>query len=132
MDSLSLKCPLCCDETFSSHDSLKYHLLSLIENLICPACDKTFYNLYHLTDHLGRECRDQDTDNLPKDNYTDQENVQENIELVVPKVEMFETEENYFCHMCNFNISSIEEHLSSCHQGEEIIMVRKFITKRCS
>lgn len=134
METSTLKCPLCCEETFSSHHALKYHILSLTENLLCPACDKRFYNLYDLTDHLGRECKDQNTE---YDQITDEKPIEENfkqpiqnktddiqMEKLIPKCEVVENEEeSYFCHMCNINILSVEEHLSQYHQGEEIIMV---------
>lgn len=135
MESCTLKCPLCCEETFSSHHALKYHILSLTENLMCPACDKRFYNLYDLTDHLGRECKDINTEyiennenkhyieeDLKKSNENNLDNT--TIQLLTPKVEVAENEEDtYFCHMCNINILSVEEHLEQYHQGEDIIMV---------
>lgn len=50
---LKLECPLCCNETFNSHDSLKYHLLSIIDNLLCPSCGQRFEKIHDLADHLG-------------------------------------------------------------------------------
>lgn len=127
METLSLKCPLCCDETFSSHDSLKYHILSLTENLLCSACDKRFYNLYDLTDHLGNKCKIKNLENLSSNIENESEpQASENItsELLQPKVETTVNDgETYFCHMCNINILSVEEHLEHYHQGEDIIMV---------
>lgn len=58
MGSLLLDCPLCCSETFTCHNSLKYHLLSISDNLICPACDKRFEKIFDLAMHLGRQCID--------------------------------------------------------------------------
>lgn len=58
MGSLLLECPLCCSEKFSSHHSLKYHLLSIIDNLICPACSTRFDKILDLAEHLGRECHE--------------------------------------------------------------------------
>lgn len=135
MDTSLLRCPLCCEETFPSHDALKYHILSLTENLLCPACDKRFYNLYDLTDHLGRECNEQNMDSvsnkiengrdtLAKPIKVNESSENTSLELLTPKVEGTENEEEtYFCHMCNINILSVEEHLEQYHQGEEIIMV---------
>ncbi|XP_030759191.1 zinc finger protein 2-like [Sitophilus oryzae] len=62
MAPLALNCPLCCNETFPSHVSLKYHLLSMIDNLFCPSCNERCDDLMDLADHLGRECT-----NLPKE-----------------------------------------------------------------
>lgn len=135
MEASSLKCPLCCEETFSSHHALKYHILSLTENLLCPACDKRFYNLYDLTDHLGRGCKEQDAEYVSntevkthiEDNFkqpTQNKSDDTSFEKIIPKVEVVgNEEESYFCHMCNINILSVEEHLEQYHQGEEIIMV---------
>lgn len=130
MDTSSLKCPLCCEETFPSPESLKYHILSLTENLLCPSCDKRFYNLYDLTEHLGRRCTDHNVDESAQERSTNVEDSgKTTFERLIPKVEVVEnedaqTEETYFCHVCNINILSIQEHLENCHQGEEIIVVR--------
>lgn len=137
MMDISLKCPLCCEESFPSHSSLKYHILSLTENLVCPACDKRFYNIYELTDHLGRgceDCKDDIVDNVLECVAVEFESVSKTSEmnpvkglqneLIVPKSEKLEIEEDtYFCHVCNINIISVEEHLQQYHQGEDIIMV---------
>lgn len=58
MGTLQLHCPLCCSETFSCHNSLKYHLLSISENLICPSCGKRFERIFDLAMHLGNQCVD--------------------------------------------------------------------------
>lgn len=131
MDSLTLKCPLCCEETFTSHQSLKYHILSITENLFCPSCDKRFYNLSDLTEHLGRECTDENSDvisNNKRDLCKNEKSLPNESSsfsgvTLVPKVEVKGEEETYFCHMCNIDILSVEDHLSEFHQGEEIIMV---------
>lgn len=134
MESLTLKCPLCCEETFSSHQSLKYHILSLTENLFCPSCDKRFYNLCDLTDHLGRECKEipedisnqissRDVSSTNPKKYLQNEINSSPGDANLPKTEIKNEEETYFCHMCNINILSVEDHLSEYHQGEDIIMV---------
>lgn len=53
---LKLNCPLCCNETFSSIDSLKYHLLSLVENIFCPNCSDRFEDIQKLIQHLDEDC----------------------------------------------------------------------------
>lgn len=67
MTSKTLECPLCCNEVFTSHSSLKYHLLSMIENLTCPACSKRFEKILDLAEHLGRECNDDEDGNSNED-----------------------------------------------------------------
>ncbi|CAG9817606.1 unnamed protein product [Phaedon cochleariae] len=67
MSTLSLKCPLCCDEQFSSYDSLKYHILAVVENVLCPACNMRFENVLELAEHVGRECKEKDDVSTPVD-----------------------------------------------------------------
>ncbi|GJQ80970.1 hypothetical protein Trydic_g4787 [Trypoxylus dichotomus] len=64
MTSKTLQCPLCCNEEFTSYSSLKYHLLSIIDNLTCPACSKRFDKILDLAEHLGRECHDSNENDL--------------------------------------------------------------------
>lgn len=56
MGTLSLECPLCCNEKFTSFHSLKYHLLRIVDNLNCSSCSKKFTNVRELIDHLDLEC----------------------------------------------------------------------------
>lgn len=56
MGSLNFDCPLCCNESFSSQQSLRYHLLSIIDNLRCSICTKRFDSIYELAKHLDGEC----------------------------------------------------------------------------
>ncbi|XP_016837124.1 zinc finger protein 813 [Nasonia vitripennis] len=52
MGSLSLTCPMCCGETFNNSESLKYHLLSITDNLYCPGCSIRTYSMAALIQHL--------------------------------------------------------------------------------
>ncbi|KAG5877630.1 hypothetical protein JTB14_030028 [Gonioctena quinquepunctata] len=141
MDTLSLKCPLCCEETFSSHHSLKYHILSITDNLLCPACNMRFENILDLAEHLGRECKDKETENItttPTENIKDisppgNGNLTSNID-VIEKVEPLKNatgknktnEDNeclmYMCMMCDAHFPSIEDHLEKYHDGEEVVL----------
>lgn len=56
MGSLQFDCPLCCNETFTSQQSLRYHLLSIIDNLRCTVCSSRFDTIYELAKHLDGEC----------------------------------------------------------------------------
>lgn len=58
MGSLQLDCPLCCNETFTSQQSLKYHLLSIIDNILCTICSSRFETIYELAQHLDENCRE--------------------------------------------------------------------------
>lgn len=58
MGSLQLECPLCCNEIFEDKQALKYHLLSFVDNIICPACDKRCQTVLDLAEHLGNDCCD--------------------------------------------------------------------------
>ncbi|XP_033209820.1 zinc finger protein 23-like isoform X2 [Belonocnema kinseyi] len=52
MGSLTLDCPLCCGETFHNPQSLKYHLLSMTDNLYCPGCSERLDSVLALIRHL--------------------------------------------------------------------------------
>lgn len=51
-----LVCPLCCDEKFSNQLSLRYHLLSITDNVYCPDCCQRFDSILQLADHLDGMC----------------------------------------------------------------------------
>lgn len=53
----TLVCPLCCDEEFSNQLSLRYHLLSITDNVYCPECSQRFDSILQLADHLDGTCR---------------------------------------------------------------------------
>jgi hypothetical protein len=52
----TLVCPLCCDEEFSNQLSLRYHLLSITDNVYCPECCQRFDSILQLADHLDGMC----------------------------------------------------------------------------
>ncbi|XP_071564758.1 uncharacterized protein [Temnothorax nylanderi] len=52
MGSINLICPMCCGETFNNPQSLKYHLLSLTDNLYCPGCSQRSDSVTALIQHL--------------------------------------------------------------------------------
>ncbi|CAL7933393.1 unnamed protein product [Xylocopa violacea] len=54
MGSLNLICPMCCGETFNNPQSLKYHLLSMTDNLYCPGCSQRSDSVMALIQHLDR------------------------------------------------------------------------------
>lgn len=59
MGTLQLNCPLCCNESFTSYETLKCHLINVYENLKCSVCDKKCENLFELIEHIGRESCDE-------------------------------------------------------------------------
>lgn len=60
MGDLSLKCPLCCNQTFDSKLSLIEHLANILTNLTCPICDNKWSSLAHLIEHLNLDdCQSQ-------------------------------------------------------------------------
>lgn len=135
MGTLRLNCPLCCTETFSSHKSLKYHLLSISDNLICPSCNKRFDNILDLAMHIGRECGDVEIEDVPDtpSTFIKVEEIYENVlepedpdlnesntELVDKQVE--DSEDLYFCSSCDINFASVEDHLNEFHQGHEVMI----------
>ena len=52
----TLVCPLCCDEEFSNQLSLRYHLLSITDNVYCPECCQRFDSILQLAEHLDGMC----------------------------------------------------------------------------
>ncbi|PNF16164.1 hypothetical protein B7P43_G01101 [Cryptotermes secundus] len=52
----TLVCPLCCNEKFSNQLSLRYHLLSVTDNVYCPECSQRFDSILQLADHLNGMC----------------------------------------------------------------------------
>lgn len=54
MGTLNLVCPMCCGETFNNPQSLKYHLLSITDNLYCPGCSQRFDSVAILIQHLDK------------------------------------------------------------------------------
>lgn len=54
VQAVQLDCPLCCNESFTSHDALKYHLLSIVDNLLCPVCGQRYEKLHELAEHIGK------------------------------------------------------------------------------
>ena len=52
MGTLNLVCPMCCGETFDNSQSLKYHLLSMTDNLYCPNCAERSDSVSALIQHL--------------------------------------------------------------------------------
>ncbi|XP_032676793.1 zinc finger protein 208-like isoform X2 [Odontomachus brunneus] len=54
MGSLNLVCPMCCGETFNNPQSLKYHLLSITDNLYCPGCSQRSDSVTALIQHLDK------------------------------------------------------------------------------
>ncbi|CAH2093006.1 unnamed protein product [Euphydryas editha] len=47
-----LYCPLCCNATFDSKQSLIEHISIITSNLICPLCSSRLSSVEQLTDHL--------------------------------------------------------------------------------
>lgn len=54
MGSSILVCPMCCGETFNNSQSLKYHLLSMTDNLYCPSCSQRTDSVTALIQHLDK------------------------------------------------------------------------------
>ncbi|XP_034951287.1 oocyte zinc finger protein XlCOF6-like isoform X2 [Chelonus insularis] len=54
MGSSVLVCPMCCGETFNNSQSLKYHLLSMTDNLYCPSCSQRSDSIAALIQHLDK------------------------------------------------------------------------------
>lgn len=61
-----LKCPLCCDKTFSSKSELIDHLANILGTLSCPICSNKWSSIGHLIEHLSLDnCYPDNTANTP-------------------------------------------------------------------
>lgn len=154
MGSLSLECPLCCTEKFPSFHSLKYHLLSIVDNLICSSCNERFSNVRELIDHLDMECcGNKKVQSTVKKEETDMEEAIEKTVLAkallkkpeeetameeTSTVEMIEadtddeetTAELYECSTCQVQFASIEDHIREFHAGSEVVIQVSFIYEK--
>uniref|UniRef100_A0A336LHU7 CSON011434 protein n=1 Tax=Culicoides sonorensis TaxID=179676 RepID=A0A336LHU7_CULSO len=68
-NSFSLACPLCCQTTFKSVESLKINLMKVVSGpLKCPICEEVVFGLDKLTLHLfahSLSSEDQSTESKP-------------------------------------------------------------------
>lgn len=93
-----LTCPLCCNETFVSHNSLKTHILQIvdhIDNLACPSCNEKCADLLDLADHLGRECINLSTNQ--KENLSPRKRRNEHDAAQIPDLSKVKTEVSDVC-----------------------------------
>jgi hypothetical protein len=94
----TLVCPLCCDEEFSNQLSLRYHLLSITDNVYCPECSERFDSIHQLADHLDGMCGKADLMNNDEECTpgSDMINVEERIEeekMMIHEGEVPQTED---------------------------------------
>lgn len=55
MGGQPLNCPVCCNKTFNSKQSLIEHLTHALENVYCPVCNYKCTSLPHLVEHLAQD-----------------------------------------------------------------------------
>ncbi|XP_050549898.1 zinc finger protein 3 homolog isoform X4 [Spodoptera frugiperda] len=68
MEGQPLKCPLCCNTTFNSKQSLVEHLSNSLKIISCPLCDYKSPSLPHLIEHLSQESCQSESNILNKIN----------------------------------------------------------------
>lgn len=69
---------MCCGETFNNPQSLKYHLLSMTDNLYCPGCSQRSDSVMALIQHLDRcGCTESETTLAESNREQEQESQQE-------------------------------------------------------
>lgn len=160
MGSLQYDCPLCCSESFSSQQLLRYHLLGIIDNLRCTVCSSRFDSIYDLAQHLDGDCNvkaansilfeevqikiEQDDSNSnditnsilakallsPKKNSLQVKNTDEGlVEVEGEENELQEISQNdeneedfYSCSSCGVSFTSIAEHISKYHAGQDVVV----------
>ena len=79
----TLTCPLCCEDEFADKFALRYHLLSIIDNVYCPQCSQRFDSIMQLVKHLDGVCGGVDGDKL--ETHCDKENKM-NMEHCTPEI----------------------------------------------
>lgn len=146
MGSLTLECPLCCTEKFNSLHGLKYHLLSIMDNLTCSSCNEKFDSVRKLIDHLDLECcgnkegnpvvKNEGVDNtegksilakaLLKNQQGEEQMEEETISVNAEMEELEDSEDGdeglYECSTCQVQFESIEEHIKEFHAGTEVVI----------
>lgn len=55
MGGQPLNCPLCCNTTFASKQSLLEHLTNALDNVYCPVCNYKCTSLPQLVEHLSQD-----------------------------------------------------------------------------
>lgn len=70
MDETSLKCPLCCEESFDSLRSLKMHISDVLNKLECPICKGNFNAFENFAQHLleCEVCESENTESINDSN----------------------------------------------------------------
>lgn len=143
MVSISVQCPLCCTEEFSSLHSLKYHLLDVMENLKCSLCNEKFHGVRDLIVHLDG-CEKKNKKNatgedieesleksilakalLKKPGEEPMEEESENVLVTAEEVDDSDAEDGellYECSTCQLQFASVEEHIKEFHAGTEVVL----------
>jgi hypothetical protein len=114
----TLVCPLCCNEKFSNQLSLRYHLLSVTDNVYCPECNQRFDSILQLADHLNGMCGKEEFASSSEE-YASTEDIIEEERMVIHEGQTHEAEVT--------ELSNSEEMNSDFHEVRHIF-VRDFAT----
>ncbi|XP_012275812.1 zinc finger protein 2 isoform X2 [Orussus abietinus] len=96
MGSLHLVCPMCCGETFDDSQSLKYHLLSMTDNLYCPGCSQRSDSVMALIQHLDRCGQEPDLkQSLDSENKPQEEHSLQNENNVLVETHVGQIDESF-------------------------------------
>lgn len=98
----TLVCPLCCNEKFSNQLSLRYHLLSVTDNVYCPECNQRFDSILQLADHLNGMCGEAEFVSK-SERYTPTEDITEEERVVVHEGKTHEAEVTELSNSENMN-----------------------------
>ncbi|KAJ9579515.1 hypothetical protein L9F63_004834, partial [Diploptera punctata] len=125
----TLICPLCCNEEFSNQLSLKYHLLSITDNMYCPECSKRFDSILQLANHLDGTCGITGNTCKREEELTEEENTQEEENLiehelseslqqneVIHQIDNQEKSEDLFNNQEKIAIFPFEKQMASCEE----------------
>lgn len=79
---------MCCGETFNNPQSLKYHLLSMTDNLYCPGCSQRSDSVMALIQHLDRCGQSVESEASSESKHDPEEDVQQESQPVDTEVLM--------------------------------------------
>ncbi|XP_022823329.1 zinc finger protein 616-like isoform X3 [Spodoptera litura] len=99
MEGQPLNCPLCCNATFSSKQSLVEHLSNSLSIISCPLCNHKSPSLPHLIDHLSQESCQSDSNVLNNINvqsiifeHSTEDNIENSTDIGNSDIKVYENE----------------------------------------
>lgn len=89
-----MNCPLCCNTTFASKQSLLEHLTNALENVYCPVCNCKCTSLPHLVEHLAQDnCEPaNNVHTIIFERQTNENNIENSSVIGNPQIKVYQNE----------------------------------------